>query len=554
MTGFEGPVVEWALLAPELILIVGALLILGVSPFLRERQAGSTWSIFALAVAGSALISTIGLWEEAATNPRTALAGALVLDGFGVFATVAICTAVGLGVLVADGYLWRERLDQPAFYVLMLISAAGGVLMAKANDLIVVFLGLEVLSIALYVMAGFHHRERRSTEAAVKYFLLGSFSSAVFLYGVALTYGATGTTNLAGIAAFLRSEVVTGGVLFGGLGLIFVGLGFKVAAVPFHMWTPDVYQGSPSPVTGFMAAAAKTAGFAALLRIAYSAFSVLRLDWQPMVWALAVASLVVGSVAAVIQTDVKRMLAFSSISHAGYVLVGLAAASDRGVSGSLYYLLAYTFMVLGSFAVVTVVGRLGDRAHSLDDYRGLSRRSPVLALCLTVLLLAQAGAPFTTGFLAKFGVIFAAVEAESYSLAVVAMLAAVVATFFYLRLIVVMFMTADSIATHDAADGRSQDPVGADPAGVAVVGGAHATGAHATGAHATGAYDAAGSESDEAVRAGGAVAVVGSGPGGMPVPVAAALAIALAVAVTVIGGLAPEPLIDFARQATLLPQ
>jgi len=234
-----------------------------------------------------------------------------------------------------------------------------------------------------------------------------------------------------------------------------------VAAVPFHMWTPDVYQGSPTPVTGFMAAAAKAAGFSALLRIFFSTFATNRLDWQPIVWALAVLSLVVGSILAVVQTDVKRMLAYSSISHAGYVLVGLQAASDRGMAGSLFYLLAYTFMVLGSFGVVTLVGRRGDDHHDLDSYRGLARTSPGLAFAFTVFLLAQAGVPFTSGFLAKFYVIGAAVEARSYALAVIAMMAAVIATFFYLRVIVVMYMGDSSIEEPDT-------PPVAIPAGAAV--------------------------------------------------------------------------------------
>ncbi|MGH3851086.1 MAG: NADH-quinone oxidoreductase subunit N, partial [Pseudonocardiaceae bacterium] len=239
--------IDWPALAPELILVVGALLMLLVSTFLRpdppagERgPSANPWAMFTLAVAGLALISTLGIWKAVAGPagvPRLAIVDAVVIDGFAVFVTVVICTAVALAVLLADGYLNREGLNQPGFFVLILLSAAGGLLMAKANDLIVVFLGLEILSIALYVLAGFHHRRPESSEAAIKYFVLGSFSSAFFLYGVALTYGATGTTNLGGITAYLRTDIVPGGVLYGGFGLLLVGLGFKVAAVPFHMWT-----------------------------------------------------------------------------------------------------------------------------------------------------------------------------------------------------------------------------------------------------------------------------------------------------------------------------
>jgi NADH-quinone oxidoreductase subunit N len=440
------------------------------------------------------------------------MADALIVDGYAVFFTVVICCAVVLGALIAHGYLRQERLEAPTFFVLMLLSASGGVLMAQANDLIVVFLGLEILSIALYVLAGYHQRREQSREAAIKYFVLGSFSSAFFLYGVALTYGATGSTNLGSISRFLSTQTITEGVLLGGFALLLVGLGFKVAAVPFHMWTPDVYQGSPTPVTGFMAAAAKAAGFAALLRIFFSAFGSQRLDWQPIVWALAVLSLVVGSVLAVVQSDVKRMLAYSSISHAGYVLIGLQAASGRGIAGSLFYLLAYTFLILGSFAVVGLVARRGDDLTGLDAYRGLARDRPALAFAFTVFLLAQAGVPFTSGFLAKFYVISAAVESHSYAIAVIAMLAAVVAAFFYLRLIVVMYMSDD------------QQMAGVGPA-----------------------FRAA-----EAPAAAGGVAVATVERTRVAIPVATGLAIGICAAFTVVVGLYPQPFLDFARHATVL--
>ncbi|MGI8983946.1 MAG: NADH-quinone oxidoreductase subunit N [Acidimicrobiales bacterium] len=505
------PHVEWSLLAPELILIGGALALLVAGTFRRDRTMAAASCVFTVAVAVAALVASWGLWQDVgggSGGARLAVADAVVLDGFAVFFTVVICTTVGVGALLAHGYLERERLEAPTFFVLMMLSASGGILMAKANDLILIFLGLEILSIALYVLAGYHQRREESREAAIKYFVLGAFSSAFLLYGIALTYGATGSTNLGFIAEFLATQTVTGGVLLGGFAFLLVGLGFKVAAVPFHMWTPDVYQGSPTPVTGFMAAAAKAAGFAALLRIFYSAFGTERLDWQPIVWVLAVLSMVVGSVLAVVQTDVKRMLAYSSISHAGFILIGLQAANDRGVAGSLFYLLAYSFLVMGSFAVVAIVSRRGDALTSLDAYRGLSRDRPGLALAFTVFLLAQAGAPFTSGFLAKFYVISAAVEARSYAIAIIAMLASVVATFFYLRLIVVMYMGAD------------QAMAGVGPeAGTAAPG------------------------------EGGVATAVATR---VEVPIAAAAAIGLCLAFTIGAGLLPQPIIDFARHATLL--
>ena len=489
----QTPHVDWGSLTPLLILVGGAFILLVAAALTRTRPIRGTYTLFTIVTAGMALVAARFQWQDIEDRgPITAIGepGAVVIDGFAVFITILVCVTVVLTALLADDYLRREELDGPEFHVLTMLSASGGVIMAMANDLIVLFLGLEVLSIALYVLAGYHPRRAASQEASLKYFVLGAFSSALFLYGIALTYGATGSTNIPEIAEFLRTNVlVSNGVLLGGMGLLLVGLGFKVAAVPFHMWTPDVYQGSPTPVTGFMAAAAKAAGFAGLLRVFFTAFDLYSADWRPLVWVVAVVTVVVGSVVAVVQTDVKRMLAYSSIAHAGYVLIGLEAGTERGIASSLFYLLAYTFMILGSFAIVTVVGRRGDADHDLDAYRGLSRRRPGLALAFTVLLLAQAGVPLTSGFLAKFYVIGAAVEADSYAIAVVGMLAAVVSFFFYLRIIVVMYMTD---------------------------------------------VDAA-----EPVR-----------PLRIPVGVAAAVAVALLFTLAI--GVVPDPVSDFARDATLL--
>ncbi len=263
---------------------------------------------------------------------------------------------------MADGYLRREGVHGAEFHVLAMVSASGAMLMGMANDLIIVFLGLEILSIALYVLTAFNYRRAASGEAALKYFILGGFSSAIFVYGIALTYGATGSTNLTQIGDFLSKNVVlSNGLLLAGLSLMLVGFAFKVAAVPFHMWTPDVYQGAPSPVTGFMAAVAKAGAFAAMLRVLFSSFGVVSTDWRPIIYGLAVLSLVLGAFVALRQRDVKRMLAYSSINHAGFILLGVVADTARGASASLYYLFAYMFMVIGSFAIVTVLGPGGGR-------------------------------------------------------------------------------------------------------------------------------------------------------------------------------------------------
>jgi NADH-quinone oxidoreductase subunit N len=539
------PVVQWGLLAPELILIGGALVLLTLGTFMRDRDTGGFYALFTVAVAGAAIVSAVMLWQDVTGDgqaARLAVGGAVVIDGFSVFLEITILAALVLGALLASDYLRREDLPGAPFYVLMMLSASGGMFMAKANDMIVVFLGLEILSIALYVLAGYNSRSE-SQEAAIKYFVLGSFSSAFFLYGIALAYGATGSTNLTEITLFLQSQTITTGVLLGGLALLLVGLGFKVAAVPFHMWTPDVYEGSPTPVTGFMAAAAKAAGFAALLRIFFSAFGTLRLDWQPMVWALAVLSLAVGSVLAVVQTNVKRMLAYSSISHAGYVLIGLQAATTEGIAGSLFYLLAYTFLIIGSFTVVTLVGRKGDSRHSLDDYRGLAATRPGLAFAFTVFLLAQAGVPFTSGFLAKFTVIGAAVQSRSYALAIIAMTAAVVAAFFYLRLIVVMYMAASDADADadDAPTGRDDGPAGAADGTESAASGDLPTGGLPTGELA-----------GENLTAPEGDVVTTVAEEKVPIPVTAGVVLAICLIVTIGAGLLPEPFLDFARHATLL--
>jgi NADH-quinone oxidoreductase subunit N len=491
------PHVDWVTVAPEGIFFLGGLVLLLAGVFVRRPPKG-LWAGCTVAVALVALWPSFHLWHQVGHGKaRTAVADAIVIDGFSIFIFVVVISVVVMAALLADGYLRRERMEGSEYYALMLFSASGGMLMASANDLIVVFLGLEILSIALYTLAGYQQWREGSQEAAIKYFVLGAFSSAFFLYGIALVYGTTGSTNLGVIAEFLRGNALTSGLLIAGLSLLLVGLGFKVAAVPFHMWTPDVYEGSPTPATAFMAAAAKAAGFAALLRIFVSTFDLYRLDWQPIVWVLAVLSLIVGSVLAVVQTDVKRMLAYSSIAHAGYVLVGFETATNRGVAGALFYLFAYAFMIVGSFGVVTIVSRRGDDEHSLESFRGLASRRPTLAFAFTVFLLAQAGVPLTSGFLAKFYVISAAVEAHSYALAVIAMVAAVIAAFFYLRLIVVMYMAAPD------AEGAEAE---AAPAPVARI----------------------------------------------PIAVGAGLSLGVALGFTVVVGFLPSAVFDFARHATLL--
>jgi NADH-quinone oxidoreductase subunit N len=450
--------VAWSAVAPLLALVGGALLLLLADALSSRGPLRSTYALATTVIAAGATLAALPLWDrvqDGARGPFSTLADAYGVDGFSVFATVVICAAVILGALSLDGWLRREGMETAEPYVLMLLSASGGVIMASANDLIVMFLGLEILSIAVYVMAAMHLRKVTSQEAGVKYFVLGAFSSAFFLYGIALVYGGTGSTSLVRIAELMSTTVLPdSGLVLAGLALLLVGFGFKVALVPFHFWAPDVYQGAPSPSVVWMASGVKVAGFVGLIRVFQLGFSSYRLDWQPIVYALAAVTVVVGAVLAVVQTDVKRMLAYSSISHAGFILVAVQAATEAGVEAALFYLAAYTFMVGGSFAVVALVGRKGDIGHSLDDYRGLSKDRPVLALAFVLFLLAQAGVPLTSGFFAKFYVITAAVDAGSTWLAVLAMTATVISAYLYLRIIVAMYMEADDEAAEGTARRR----------------------------------------------------------------------------------------------------
>jgi NADH-quinone oxidoreductase subunit N len=404
---------------------------------------GSPDAALTAAIGLAALAGTWGIWNETfqTDGAFNSVGDQITVDGFALVFTGVISSAVVLVAFLLDDYLRRERLDGVEMYVLMLFSAAGGVVMASANDLIVLFLALETLSIAVYVMAAMHVRRSESQEAGLKYFVLGAFSSAFLLYGIALVFGATGSTNLAEIRGFLDANVLLeNGLLMGGFAMLLVGLGFKVAAAPFHAWTPDVYQGAPTPVVAYMASAVKAAGFAALVRVFVTTFGSYANDWQPAIYALALLTLIVGSFLAVVQRDAKRMLAYSSISHAGFILVGVQAASDAGTASVVFYAVAYSFLVIGSFGVLAVVSGEGDRGTSLDDLNGLGQRRPALALAFTVFLLAQAGVPLTSGFVAKFEVIGAAVEARSYWLAVAAMITAVVSAFLYLRIVLSMYL------------------------------------------------------------------------------------------------------------------
>lgn len=436
------PEVVWSALVPQLILMIGGVLLLTIVSLVKGRLPRGAYATYTVVVALASLISVVPLWHRVRNVKEGAaslVGGAVGLDGYSLFLIATMAVGVILAALFADGYLRREGLDGPELYVLMLLSAAGGGVMASANDLIVLFIGLEILSISSYVMAAMHANRLSSQEAGFKYFIMGAFASAFLLYGIAMVYGATGSTSLVHVQSYLSQTVlIHDGLLIAGIALMLIGLGFKVAAVPFHTWAPDVYQGAPSPISAFMASVVKAAGFAGLVRVIVVALETYRLQWRPAVFALAALSLLVGSLSAVVQTNVKRMLAYSSINHAGFMLMGVQAGGV-GTSAVLFYLAAYTFMVAGSFGITTIVGGRGDSRHTLDDYSGLAKSRPLLAGCFAVFLLAQAGVPLTAGFLAKLGVLQAAAETHNWSLAIIAMVTAVISAFFYLRIIVSMY-------------------------------------------------------------------------------------------------------------------
>jgi NADH-quinone oxidoreductase subunit N len=442
------PKIDVLPLLPELIVAGTAIAALLLAATRRRVPQGA---LLALSLVGLAIAAAAAVWLWHWDGESTVLGGMIWADKFAVVARLLILGIAAIGALYAHDYFSRLDDARREIYALMLLCTVGMMLFAAASDLIVVFLALEILSLSLYVMVGFSLRAAAG-ESSMKYFLLGAFSSAFFLYGIAMTYGATGTTNIARIAVTLTGPG-SRALALAAVGLLLVGFGFKVSSVPFHMWTPDVYQGAPTPVTAFMSAGTKVAAFLALVRVLDVAFSAMSWDWTPLVWVLAALSVVVGSVLAIAQRDVKRMLAYSSIAHAGFVLTGLTAANQVGVQAAMFYLVSYALMVIGAFGVVMLVSARGEERTTLTSYRGLARTSPLLAGMMTLFLLSLAGIPPTAGFIAKVGVFQAAIGAGFWPLALIGVLASVVAAFFYLRLIVLMYMVPADATADEAVAG-----------------------------------------------------------------------------------------------------
>ncbi len=430
------PPLQFGPIAPELILVGTGivLLLLDALVRLRDQRPLVYLSLAGLAAAAAA---SVALWSW--DGAPVVLGNMVAADKFAVFLRLVLLGVAAVAVLLSYHYLERADEARGEYYPLLLFCTAGMTLIVAAADLVLIFLALEILSLSLYLMTGFSYRRLASAEASMKYFLLGAFSSAFFLYGIALAYGATGTTNLSAIGGRLSQEASLA-LALGAAGLMATGFGFKVAAVPFHMWTPDAYQGAPTCVTAFMSAATKVAAFGAFLRVFNVAFQPLSSDWTPFVWVIAAVTMVLGSLLAIAQTDVKRMLAYSSIAHGGFFLVGVTAANQTGIEGTMFYLVAYAAMIIGAFGVVILVSVRGEEHLSLSSYAGLMRRSPFLAVVLALFLLSLAGIPGTAGFIAKVAVFSAATQAGHWPLVLIAVIASVIAAFFYIRLIALMYM------------------------------------------------------------------------------------------------------------------
>jgi len=472
------PIVNWSLIAPEVIICVAAVLVMLVDAFARPTQRWITGGISLAGIVAGA-ISTIWLWSTG-TASSDAFNGMIVLDELRLGFTLIFLLVSGLTLLISTVWVDREHLPAGEFHSLLLFATVGMMLMASGNDLVIIFLGLEILSIATYVMAGFRRTDIRSNESSLKYFILGSFSSAFLLYGIALVYGATsiaepgpggslsrivaGTTNIAEIATRV-GQAQYPALLFAGAAMMLVGFGFKIATAPFHIWTPDVYEGAPTPVTAFMAAGPKAAGFASFIRVfvfglplVVSASNAttgnLHHLWVNVLVVMAILTMTLGNVVAIVQNNVKRMLAYSSIAHAGYALVGFIAAGsttdltqrNNAISAVVFYLLTYAVMNIGAFTVVQLIARNGDRRTAIEDYRGIGFESPVLAFSLSLFMLSLLGMPLTAGFMGKIMVFGAAIDQKYYALVVIGVLNTAISAYYYLRLIIVMFFGERTMA------------------------------------------------------------------------------------------------------------
>jgi NADH-quinone oxidoreductase subunit N len=423
---------DYLRILPEIVLSVFGMIIMLLDPFLDERRNAKTLGAVGLVGALVALASTLGM----ARQPGFAFWNMVQVNAFSVFFHFLIIAITAVVILASYEYMEVQQIRAGEYYGLVLFGAVGMCLMSSAVELVLIFIALEISSISTYILAGFRRRAAISSEASLKYFLLGSFATAFFLYGVALIFGATGSTSIPVIGQKLLAGPPSV-LAYSAIALMFVGLGFKVAAAPFHVWTPDVYEGAPTPVVGFMSTAPKAAAFAVLLRIIFEAHAPGSL-W--LIWIAAALSMTIGNVAALVQTNIKRLLAYSSIAHAGYLLMAFAASSTNGIPSAMFYTAAYAAMNVGAFAVISHFAGAGERYVTLEDYAGLGRRSPILAATLTIFLLSLIGIPMTGGFFAKFYVFSAALQNNLVWLVIIGVLNSAIGAYYYLRIIVAMYM------------------------------------------------------------------------------------------------------------------
>jgi len=448
--------VDYIRILPELVLSAFGILVMVLDPLVDEEKSQKTLGLIAFVGTLAGLAAT---WHiSRPENYGLAFSNMVRIDGFSVFFHFLIIAIAGVVILTSFEYMTVQRIRAGEYYALILFSIVGMGLMSSAVELVLIFIALEISSISTYILAGFRRQEAASSESSLKYFLLGSFATAFFLYGVALIFGATGSTNIDTISRILQTGPAQL-LVYVAVALMLVGLGFKVAAAPLHVWTPDVYEGAPAPVVGFMSTAPKAAAFAVLLRVVFAINAPGRF-WP--IWVAAALSMTIGNVGALVQTNVKRLLAYSSIAHAGYILMGFAMTttdnSSTGISAVMFYTAAYAAMNVGAFAVVSHFGNAGERYVTLEDYEGLGRSSPLLAATLTIFVLSLIGIPMTGGFLAKFYVFSAAAKANLIWLLLIGVVNSAVGAYYYLRIIVVMYMR----------EARKEVPVTPIPAGLGV--------------------------------------------------------------------------------------
>ena len=440
--GIVIPAINWASIAPELVIFSTAMAVLLLGAFFPRI---SSWFIAGISLLGVflAFVATVLLWGSS----ELAFSNMLALDNYGLFFNFIFLICTALTILASIDYFGKmsEPVEHPEYYGLLLFACVGMMFMAAGADLITIFLGLETMSIAIYILAGFVKNDLKGNEAAIKYLLLGAFSTGFLLYGIALIFGATGSTNLVAIYKHLSlSANVSFPMLLFGMALLIVGFGFKIASVPFHMWTPDVYEGAPTVVTAFMAAGVKAAAFAAFLRVFVFALPSLQPNWTAILWVLAILTMTIGNLAALLQENIKRMLAYSSIAHAGYIMIGMVAAkhaaNDIGTYSILYYLLAYTFMNMGAFIVVILYGRHAEDNLNIGDYAGMGYKYPVLGVTMAIFMFSLAGIPPTAGFVGKFYVFAAAIKGGFIDLAIIGVINSVLSVYYYLRVTVMIYM------------------------------------------------------------------------------------------------------------------